>query len=363
MTESILVTGGAGFIGSNFVRKALESTPYRVIVLDKKSFAESLPTLHDVSNHPRFIYVGGNIGDPATAVVLMEHRPVHVVHLAGETGGGCTLEPEPFFYTNVIGTLSFLETVKSYFVSLPEPDRLRFRFVQVSSDEVYGSARATGSLTERSPIAPTSLYGASKAAGEHVALVYWKTCGLPVIVVNPPNTFGPYQSTDKLIPAMLMNAVAGKPLSLREDGNVLRDWIFVEDHCSAIMKVLEKGTPGEKYNVSGGNDLRITDVVDRICELLEKELPAAKNRIMLRRDVRSYTDLKTFSKEAPLKERRAFASSRIRSELEWRPKYTFETGLTKTIGWYLKNQGGLEKPAAPSPVAVPARSRLQFEQK
>jgi len=353
-TESILVTGGAGFIGANLVRTALETTNYRIVALDRKSHADSLVALQGSSENPRLAYVHGNIGDSGMAAIFLEHRPTYVVHLAAEMGAECTYEPHPFFYTNVIGTLNVLEAAKGYFTSLSEPERLRFRFIHISSDDVYGSTGTAGSVTERSFLEPSSLYGASKASAEQIARVYWKTCGLPVIVLNPSNNFGPCQPLDKLIPLMIMNAVAGKPLSIVGDGGDMRDWIFVEDHCLAILKVLEEGVPGEKYNVSGGNDLRIVDVVDRVCELVEKVLPASKNRMLVRRDIKSYKDLKTFSKDAR-RERRALASSRLRKELEWRPKYTFETGLIRTIDWYLKNMPWWGRTSAAP--AVPNRGR------
>jgi dTDP-glucose 4,6-dehydratase len=340
MNESILVTGGAGFIGSNLVRALLEKTKLQVVVLDKLSYAGSLSNLGPCLRDPRFTFVQGDIGDRAAVQsVFVKHAPVQVVHLAAETHVDRSIDgPRPFYETNVMGTLELLEAAREYNASLKGPNRERFRFVHISTDEVYGSLGPTGSFSEKSPMAPNSPYAASKAAGEQLARAYWKTYELPVIIVNPSNNFGPFQFPEKLIPLMILNAIAGKPLPIYGDGNQVRDWIFVEDHCSAILTVIEKGVVGEKYNVSAGSELRNVELVDRICDILQKEVPPATNRALVVKGIDKYSDLKKFVKDRPGHDRRyALISFKISNELGWRRSHDFERGLARTIRWYLDN--------------------------
>jgi len=340
MNESILVTGGAGFIGSNLVRAILEKTKLQVVVLDKLSYAGSLSNLGPSLKNPRLTFVQADIGDRASVTAIFHrHAPMQTVHLAAETHVDRSIDgPRPFYETNVMGTLELLEAAREYYASLVGPNRDRFRFVHVSTDEVYGSLGPTGSFSEKSPMAPNSPYAASKAAGEQLARAYWKTYELPVIIVNPSNNFGPFQFPEKLIPLMILNAVAGKPLPIYGDGDQVRDWLFVDDHCSALLTVLEKGVVGEKYNVAGGCELRNVEVVDRICAILEKELPPAKNRALVVKGIEKYTDLKKFVKDRPGHDRRyALMSVKISNDLGWRRSFDFERGLARTVRWYLDN--------------------------
>ena len=340
MTESILVTGGAGFIGSNLVRAILEKTKHQVVVLDKLSYAGSLSNLGPWLKNPRFTFVQADIGDrAAVSATLLKHRPVHIAHLAAETHVDRSIDgPRAFFETNVMGTLELLEAARKYHAALEGPARERFRFLHVSTDEVYGSLGATGAFSEESPFAPNSPYAASKAAGEHLARAYWKTYELPVIVINPSNNYGPFQFPEKLIPLMILNAVSGKELPIYGDGCQVRDWLHVEDHCSAILTVLEKGAVGEKYNIAGGCEVKNVEVIDRLCEILEKERPAAQNPALARKGIRKYADLKKFVKDRPGHDRRyALISSKVSKDLGWKRSFDFERGLAGTVRWYLDN--------------------------
>ena len=330
---SILVTGGAGFIGSNFVLDWLAQGDEPVITLDKLTYAGNLANLASLKNHPGHLFVHGDIGDSAlVASLLTRHRPRAILNFAAESHVDRSIYgPGAFIQTNVVGTFNLLEAVREYWNPLPEPARRHFRFLHVSTDEVYGSLDATApAFTESSRYEPNSPYSASKAASDHLVRAYHHTYGLPVLTTNCSNNYGPYHFPEKLIPLVIHNALAGKPLPIYGDGQQIRDWLYVKDHCSAIRRVLANGKPGATYNVGGNNEKANLDVVHALCELLDELRP--------RRDGQSYRTQISFVKDRPGHDRRyAIDASRLARELGWQPAETFETGLRKTVIWYLQN--------------------------
>ena len=336
--DTMLVTGGAGFIGSNFVRHALGNTGDRVVVLDKLTYAGSLESLKDVSSHERFAFVLGDIADrEAVARVFAEHHPASVVNFAAESHVDRSIDtPRPFLVTNVAGTFELLEAARRHFGSLDGAARERFRFLHVSTDEVYGTLGADGLFCETTPYAPNSPYSASKAAADHFVRAYQHTFGLPTLVTNCSNNYGPYQFPEKLIPLMILNALDGKPLPIYGDGGNVRDWLYVEDHCAGIASVLAQGRVGEKYNIGGGNERTNLELVDALCALLDELRPAAGNPALAGK--RSYAELKTFVADRPGHDRRyAIDATRIRRELGWSPRHDLESGLAATVRWYLEH--------------------------
>jgi dTDP-glucose 4,6-dehydratase len=337
---TMIVTGGAGFIGSNFVRHALAGTDDRVVVFDKLTYAGNLESLADASRHPRYAFAGGDIADRAALRALFEReRPRAVVNFAAETHVDRSIDdPGAFIRTNVVGTFELLEAARRYIASAPDAEREAFRFLHVSTDEVYGTLGPTGAFTETTAYAPNSPYAASKAAADHLVRAYRETYGLPVLITNCSNNYGPYQFPEKLIPLMVLNALEGRPLPIYGDGGNVRDWLFVLDHCAAVLLVLRRGTPGERYNVGGSSELSNLEVVDRLCAALERERPAALNPALLARGARGYADLKTFVADRPGHDRRyAIDASKIRRELGWRPEHDFDSGLAATVRWYIEN--------------------------
>ncbi len=335
-----IVTGGAGFIGSAFVRLALARTEDRVVVVDKLTYAGSLLTLEEVKAHPRYAFVEADIADREKMRALFrEHAPRAVVNFAAETHVDRSIDdPSAFVRTNLLGTFELLEAAR-----LHRRDRKdgSFRFLHVSTDEVYGTLGPTGAFSETTPYAPNSPYAASKAGADHLVRAWHETYGLPAILTNCSNNYGPFQFPEKLIPLMILNAVEGKPLPIYGDGGNVRDWLYVEDHCEGILLALQKGRPGEKYNIGGGNERTNLQVVDALCAALDRELPAAKNPALVGR--KSYAELKTFVKDRPGHDRRyAIEAGKIRSELGWRPKHDFEAGLALTVRWYLGNRAWCE---------------------
>ena len=336
--ETIIVTGGAGFIGSNFARFVLGQTEHRVLVLDKLTYAGNLRNLEDVLKDPRFVFVRADIADRAAVdAVFRDWQPVAVVNFAAESHVDRSIDgPRAFLQTNVVGTFELLDAARSYLASRGEPQRSGFRFLHVSTDEVYGTLGPTGLFSETTAYAPNSPYAASKAAADHFVRAYHETYGLPTIITNCSNNYGPFQFPEKLIPLMILNALEGKPLPIYGDGGNIRDWLYVEDHCSGILLALEKGRPGEKYNIGGNCERKNIEIVDRMCEGLEKLRPAAENPALRAKGISSYKALKTFVKDRPGHDRRyAIDSTKIREELCWRPRHDFESGLERTIGWYL----------------------------
>jgi dTDP-glucose 4,6-dehydratase len=336
--RAVLVCGGAGFIGSNFVRFLLQQRGWPVIVLDKLTYAGHRQNLPE---DPRVTFVQGDIADSALVSGLLErHQPAWVVNLAAETHVDRSIDgPEPFLQTNTVGTFRLLEAVRNYWERLTAARRAAFRFLQVSTDEVYGSIPAGERATETSPYRPTSPYAASKAAGDHFVRAYHTTYGLPVLLTHCSNNFGPYQYPEKLIPLMVLNALDARELPIYGDGGNVRDWLYVEDHCSALLLVLERGVVGARYNIGASNEKTNLEVVDAICALVEELVPARHNEAMSRRGLGSYLELKRFVDDRPGHDRRyALDAERLRQELGWCPQHDFLSGLRATVRWYAANR-------------------------
>jgi dTDP-glucose 4,6-dehydratase len=327
----ILVTGAAGFIGANFVLDWVEQSREPVVNLDKLTYAGNPENLASLQGHPGHIFVQGDIGDRALVDrLLAEHKPRGVVNFAAESHVDRSIHgPEDFIQTNVVGTFHLLESVRAYWGSLEGETKSGFRFLHVSTDEVYGTLGPNDApFTETTPYTPNSPYSASKAASDHLVRAYHHTYGLPVLTTNCSNNYGPYHFPEKLIPLMIVNALAGKPLPVYGDGMQVRDWLFVKDHCSAIRRVLEAGTTGETYNVGGWNEKPNIEIVKTVCALLDDLRPRA--------DGQSYATQITYVKDRPGHDRRyAIDATKIHRELGWKPAETFETGIRKTVQWYL----------------------------
>ena len=326
----ILVTGGAGFIGANFVLDWLGQESEPVINLDALTYAGNMGSLVSAADNARHVFVRGNIGDSAlVASLLTKHRPRAIVNLAAETHVDRSIVgPMPFVETNVVATCSLLETVRAWWTALPQAERSAFRFLHVSTDEVYGSLDATASpFTEATAYEPNSPYSASKAASDHFVRAYHHTYGLPTLTTNCSNNYGPRQFPEKLIPLTIVNALAGKPLPVYGDGQNVRDWLYVGDHCAAIRAVLERGRPGATYNIGGDTEMTNVDVVRSICTALSERRPG-----------RDYLRQITFVRDRPGHDRRyAIDATRIRNELGWTPNESFASGIEHTIDWYLDN--------------------------
>jgi dTDP-glucose 4,6-dehydratase len=338
--RTLMVTGGAGFIGSNFARHALAASEDRVLVVDKLTYAGNLESLADVADHPRYRFARADIADRAAVrALLREHRPDAIVNFAAETHVDRSIDdPTAFVTTNIVGTFELLEAARHYLSEQGPEARAAFRFLHVSTDEVYGTLGPTGSFSESTPYSPNSPYAASKAGADHLVRAYRETYGLSLLLTNCSNNYGPYQFPEKLIPLMILNAAEGRPLPLYGDGGNVRDWLFVLDHCEALLLVLRQGRPGERYNVGGGAELRNLEVVDRLCAILERERPAARNPALAARGIRSYAELKAFVPDRPGHDRRyAIDSSKVRRELGWRPAHDFDAGLAHTVRWYLEH--------------------------
>ncbi|TQM17674.1 dTDP-glucose 4,6-dehydratase [Pseudoxanthomonas sp. 3HH-4] len=327
-----LVTGGAGFIGGNFVLRAVASG-VKVINLDALTYAGNLDTLASLQGNPLHVFAEGDIGDRnLVSRLLAEHRPDAVLNFAAESHVDRSIDgPRAFIQTNVVGALGLLEATRDYWKALDGERREHFRFLHVSTDEVYGSLGDTGKFTETTPYAPNSPYSASKAASDHLVRAFHHTYGLPVLTTNCSNNYGPYHFPEKLIPLVIARALAGEPLPVYGDGKNVRDWLFVGDHCSAIRTVLAKGRVGETYNIGGNAEKQNIEVVHTICALLDARAP--------RDDGRSRSSQITFVADRPGHDRRyAIDASKLRNELGWGPEYTFEQGIAETIDWYLCNQ-------------------------
>jgi dTDP-glucose 4,6-dehydratase len=341
MTETWLVTGGAGFIGSNFVRLVLAERTARVVVLDKLTYAGSLESLRDVERNPRFVFERGDIADRAcVGRVYREHSPSAVVNFAAESHVDRSIDdPTDFVETNVRGAFELLEGARRFLGGRSEAERERFRLLHVSTDDVFGSLGPEGRFEETTPYAPNSPYAASKAAADHLVRAYHHTSGLPVLLTNCSNNFGPFQFPEKLIPLMILNAVEAKPLPVYGDGRNVRDWLHVEDHCSGLLAALERGTPGRSYNLGGEQERTNLEVVDSICAAVEAELPAAENPRLRAAGKRVYRDLVTFVTDRPGHDQRyAIDPSRAHAELGWKASRSFEDGLRATVRWYLDHR-------------------------
>lgn len=336
--DAIIVTGGAGFIGSNFVRYALKNADRRVVVVDKLTYAGNLQSLEDLAGEPRFAFVRADIADRAAIeAVYREHQPTWIVNFAAESHVDRSIDgPRAFVQTNIVGTFELLEASRAYLAQAPAVARTQFRFLHVSTDEVYGSLGPTGCFSETTAYAPNSPYAASKAAADHLVRAYYETFGVPTLLTNCSNNYGPYQFPEKLIPLTLLNALEGKPLPIYGDGGNIRDWLHVEDHCEAILLVLQTGVPGARYNIGGESEHTNRDVVDRVCAALEDARPAAQNAALQAHSVRRYDTLKTFVEDRPGHDRRyAIDATKIRRELGWQPRRDFDAGLRQTVRWFL----------------------------
>ncbi len=329
---TLLVTGGAGFIGSNFVLQAL-ADERRIINLDALTYAGNLDTLAGVADSDQHVFVHGSIGDAGCVRrLLTQHRPDAIVNFAAESHVDRSIDgPAAFVETNVVGTLSLLECALAYWRELEPARQAAFRFLHVSTDEVYGSLGADGRFTEETAYAPNSPYSASKAASDHLVRAFHHTYGLPVLTTNCSNNYGPAQFPEKLIPLVIQKALAGEPLPVYGDGRNVRDWLYVEDHCTAIRHVLEGGRVGQVYNIGGDAERENIHVVRRICALLDERRPLANGS--------ARESLITFVKDRPGHDRRyAIDASKIQRELGWRPSESFESGLARTVDWYLDHQ-------------------------
>ena len=338
--RTIIVAGGAGFIGSNFVRTALAQTALRVVVFDKLTYAGNLLNFRDFRDDPRFEFVRGDITNRRELEVSCRRwQPAAIINFAAETHVDRSIDgPRSFLQANVIGTFELLELTRRYYQDLPPEKRAGFRFVQVSTDEVYGSLGSVGKFQESTPYAPNSPYAASKAAADHFVRSYHETYGLPVLVTNCSNNYGRYQFPEKLIPLTIVNAINGRPLPLYGDGGNVRDWLFVDEHCEGLLAVLERGRPGAKYNLGGNSESTNLEVVEHVCRVLDDLIPARSNPVIVERGIKRYSELITFVADRPGHDRRyAIDCSRIERELGWKPKLSFAEGIRVTVAWYLQN--------------------------
>jgi dTDP-glucose 4,6-dehydratase len=336
--RSILITGGAGFIGSCLVRQILGQQLLRVVNLDNLTYAGNLDSLESVLADPNHVFVQGDIADARlVSLLLNEHEPQAIINLAAESHVDRSIDaPATFVETNVAGTFQLLQAARGYWAGLGEPGRSQFRFLHVSTDEVYGSLGPAGYFTETTPYAPNSPYSASKAASDHFARAYHRTYGLPVITTHCSNNYGPCQFPEKLIPLMILNALEGKPLPVYADGQNVRDWLYVEDHCRALLAALERGTPGEVYNIGGNCERTNLAIVETLCGIIDE----------LRHDLPHVpcSSLITFVEDRPGHDRRyAIDSSKARRELMWQPQQDLASGLRATVEWYLNNARWVER--------------------
>jgi dTDP-glucose 4,6-dehydratase len=341
---ALLITGGAGFIGSNLVHHALSHTSDRLVVIDKLTYAGSLLSLERPLTDSRVTFIQADIADrEAMTRAFAEHQPRAVLNLAAETHVDRSIDgPTPFIETNIVGTFVLLEAAVAFVNSRPSIARQEFRFLHVSTDEVYGTLGADGLFRENTPYAPNSPYAASKAAADHLVRAYGQTYGLPVLITNCSNNYGPFQFPEKLIPLMILNALDGRALPIYGDGGQIRDWLHVEDHCVGLLMALERGQPGEKYNIGGGNERTNLELVDRLCDVLDDLRPAALNPAL--GGASSYRSLKTHVPDRPGHDRRyAIDATKIRQDLGWRPRHDLEGGLRTTVQWYLDHRDWCER--------------------
>ncbi len=328
--KTVFVTGGAGFIGSALVRLLIAESDWTLVNIDKLTYAGNLESLGAVQDEPRHVFSRCDICErEALDRLFAEHRPAGVIHLAAESHVDRSIHgPAEFIQTNIVGTYTLLEATRAYWLGLPDSGKASFRFHHVSTDEVYGSLNETGLFLETTPYSPNSPYSASKASSDHLVRAWMHTYGLPSVVTNCSNNYGPYQFPEKLIPLMITNALAGKPLPIYGKGDNVRDWLYVDDHVRALKLVFERGVPGETYNIGGHNEKTNLEVVDALCTLLDRMRPRAGGRV--------YAELKITVADRPGHDRRyAIDAGKIGRELGWTPRESFETGLAKTVAWYL----------------------------
>ncbi|WP_456447006.1 dTDP-glucose 4,6-dehydratase [Thiolapillus sp.] len=332
--KKLLITGGAGFIGSAVIRHLIENTSYQVVNLDKLTYAGNLESLAPVSDSGRYAFEQVDICDgPEVERVFREHRPDAIMHLAAESHVDRSIDgPADFIQTNVVGTTVLLEAARSYWNELEGAAKATFRFHHVSTDEVYGDLGSEGLFTEETPYAPSSPYSASKASSDHMVRAWHRTYGLPVVITNCSNNYGPYQFPEKLIPLVILNALEGKPLPIYGKGDQVRDWLYVADHARALIRVLEQGQDGQTYNIGGHNEKTNLEVVHGLCTILDSKRPQRP------RGIAAYADLITHVADRPGHDLRyAIDAGKIQRELDWTPEETFATGLEKTVDWYLEN--------------------------
>lgn len=339
--RTIVVTGGAGFIGSNFVYYLLRQAPsWRLVVFDKLTYAGNKRSLRKALRTGRVVFVKGDIAEARQVFFLYRRfRPTYLFNFAAETHVDRSIEGAgAFVRTNVEGTYQLLEGARKFWAGLKGRAHKEFRLLHVSTDEVYGSLGKSGSFSEMTSYVPNSPYAATKAGADHLVRAYHETYGLPVVVTNCSNNYGPFQYPEKLIPLMILNALEGKPLPVYGDGKNVRDWLYVEDHCEALWKVMTHGRTGEKYNIGGNNERDNLQVVESLCRQLQRAFPAGQNPALLKKGLSDYIKLVTFVKDRPGHDRRyAINASKIRAELGWSPRHSFETGMKATVEWYLGN--------------------------
>ncbi|HEY5039927.1 MAG TPA: dTDP-glucose 4,6-dehydratase [bacterium] len=348
--RTIIVTGGAGFIGSNFVYYLLSKAPAdRLVVFDKLTYAGNKFSLRDALRNPSVKFVKGDIAQNGDVKRLYDrYQPTLVFNFAAESHVDRSIAGAgDFVRTNLLGTFQMLEGARHYLNGLKKGQGKNFRFLHISTDEVYGSLGPRGFFKETTAYEPNSPYAATKAGADHLARAYHETYGFPVLLTNCSNNYGPYQFPEKLIPLMILNAVEGKPLPVYGDGKNVRDWLYVEDHCSALWKVMTTGRIGEKYNVGGDSERTNIEVVTVLCRLLEKILPATRNQALIKKGISGYDKLITWVKDRPGHDRRyAIDASKILKELGWRPRHDFDSGMEKTVRWYLSHLDWCEKAQA-----------------
>ena len=335
----ILLTGGAGFIGSAVIRHIIKNTTDSVVNIDKLTYAGNVESIATVSDNEHYHFVQADICDAKVmADVFEQYQPTAVMHLAAESHVDRSIDgPADFIQTNIMGTFILLEATRNYWMGLPEDMKLLFRFHHISTDEVYGDLGSEGLFTEETPYEPSSPYSASKASSDHLVRAWNRTYGLPVIVTNCSNNYGPFHFPEKLIPHIILNALAAKPLPIYGDGSQIRDWLYVEDHARALYKVVKEGVIGQTYNIGGHNEKKNIEVVEILCALLDELVPASSNEVT--QHLSKYRDLITFVKDRPGHDvRYAIDATKIERELDWVPEESFETGIRKTVEWYLNNE-------------------------
>lgn len=333
MSKTLMITGGAGFIGSALIRYLIEHSDYNLVNVDKLTYAGNLESLASIDKHPRYVFEKTDICDAAAiAKILARYQPEAIIHLAAESHVDRSIDgPGAFIETNVLGTFTLLDAARRFFSTLSPVKKEDFRFLHVSTDEVYGSLGETGHFRETSPYDPRSPYSASKAASDHLAKAWFHTYGLPVMVSNCSNNYGPYQFPEKLVPTVILKALAAEPIPVYGDGAAIRDWLYVDDHVRGILAILEKGRVGETYTIGSNNEKTTLEMVSTICELLDDLLKTPK--------LSKHLDLMTFVTDRPGHDRRyAIDAGKIREELGWQPLESFATGMRKTVSWYLDNQ-------------------------
>jgi len=338
--QTVLITGGSGFIGTNLVRLLVQSGEYRVVNLDALTYAANPLSLVDLDGNRNYVFVKGSIRDrELVSSMLAKYEPVGLFHLAAESHVDRSIvNAEDFIQTNVVGTFSMLEATRAYWDTLPAERKSTFRFLHVSTDEVFGSLGKEGYFSEETLYSPNSPYAASKAASDHFVRAFHHTYGLPTIITNCSNNYGPYQFPEKMIPLMILNALSGKPLPVYGDGLNIRDWIYVEDHCKALKLAFEKSKPGEVYAIGANNEQKNTDLVNQICSILDDIAPPVEIPQLLERGLKTYSELIRFVADRPGHDRRyAIDSGKITRELGWQAEMEFEAGLRRTVEWYLSN--------------------------